>query len=80
MKAICVLQRGWVVVGDFEQQGSECTVTNGSVIRRWGTSKGLGELATEGPKAETILDPIPKANFHELTLVLRIECTSKKWN
>lgn len=78
-KSIVVLQRGWVIVGDFEQKGTDCTVTNGHVIRRWGTSKGLGELATEGPKPNTTLDPIPAAHFHELTMVMRLECTSDKW-
>lgn len=79
MKEIVVLQRGWVVVGDFHQEGSQCSVTDGAVVRRWGTSKGLGELAKEGPQDNTILDPIPTTKFHELTVIARLECNAKAW-
>lgn len=78
MKSIIVLQRGWVIVGDYQADGNECTVTNGSVIRNWGTKRGLGELAADGPQSGTVLDPIPTANFHPLTMVMRLQC-SDKW-
>lgn len=78
-KQIVILQRGWVVVGDFEQDGSQCFIRNGNVIRRWGTTKGLGELATNGPTENTVLDPIPETSFHELTIVARLNC-SEKWD
>ncbi len=78
MKQIVILQRGWVVVGDFFQDGSNCLIRNGHVVRRWGTSKGLGELAKEGPLSNTVLDPIPEMAFHELTIVARLAC-SEKW-
>lgn len=78
MKHIVILQRGWVVVGDFTQDGSQCTVRNGSVVRRWGTTKGLGQLAMEGPTSNTVLDPMPETSFHELTIVAKLKC-SEKW-
>ena len=78
MKHIVILQRGWVLVGDFSQDGSQCAVRNGSVVRRWGTTKGLGQLATDGPTANTILDPVPETSFHELTIVAKLKC-SEKW-
>jgi hypothetical protein len=73
---ICVLQRGWVVVGDFSQDGAQCFVRNGYVVRRWGTSEGLGELAARGPLKDTKLDPLPETTFHELTVVARLKCDS----
>lgn len=76
-KEIVILQRGWVVVGDFSKKGSECTIKNGFVVRRWGTTKGLGELAAEGPLANTTLDPLLETKFHELAIVARIKCSSK---
>lgn len=79
MKHIVILQRGWIVVGDFWQSGTQCKIDNGFVVRRWGTSQGLGELAMKGPLAETILDPIPETTFHELTVVAKIKC-SDVWN
>ncbi len=78
-KSIVILQRGWIVVGDFTQEGSQCVMRNGSVIRRWGTTKGLGELAVKGPLPETKLDPIPETTFHELTVIARIAC-SAEWD
>ena len=76
---ICVLQRGWVVVGRFSQVGSECKVTNASIIRTWGTTKGLGEIAENGPTEKTILDKTPDVIFHELVGVFQIICRGEKW-
>lgn len=77
-KQIVILQRGWVVVGDLYKEGQDYTLENASVIRSWGTTKGLGEIAENGPNDKTILDPSPKMRFHELTVVAMMEC-SKKW-
>ena len=76
---ICVLQRGWIVVGKFSQKGSECKVTNASIIRTWGTTKGLGEIAENGPTEKTILDKTPDVIFHELVGVFQIICRGEKW-
>lgn len=54
MKTICVLPRGWVLVGNLE---GTC-LKSAKVIRRWGTTKGLGELAASGPTRETVLDDL----------------------
>ena len=76
---IVVLQRGWVAVGRYNRVGDECTLTSASIIRRWGTTRGLPELAT-GPTSETILD---KSNypirFHRAAEVLVIDCDEKGW-
>jgi len=77
---IVVLQRGWVFVGEFSQNGPQCTLTNGFNVRRWGTpGKGLGLLAQEGPQSETVLDPVPAVRFHELTVVASLECKEEAW-
>lgn len=38
---IVILQRGWVMVGRYSQNGDECSLTDCSTIRAWGTTKGL---------------------------------------
>lgn len=78
---IVVLQRGWVVVGDVSRVGTHIRIENCAVIRRWGTTKGLGELAMSGPTSETILDRCPPVNCHELTVVMEMDITSRreKW-
>lgn len=70
---ILVLQRGWVVVGSYSEDGDECVLRDASVIRRWGTTKGLGELAN-GPLKDTVLDPAGIVRAHKLAVVMQIEC------
>jgi len=78
-KKICVLQRGWVMVGDFKRDGSDCTLTNASVVRIWGTTKGLGEIALNGPTKDTKLDPCGTARFDYLTTIAVLDCNEEKW-
>lgn len=74
---ILILQRGWVVIGEMERDGPYVTLRNAAVIRRWGTDKGIGQLAIEGPRPETILDRCPSVRAHELTIVMEIPCDAK---
>lgn len=77
---IVVLQRGWVMVGRFEKNGSECKLHNASVIRQWGTTKGLGEIASAGPTANTKIDPTNGlVEFDYLTVVATISCNHSAW-
>lgn len=77
---ICVLQRGWVVVGRFNRNGNTCTLENASVIRLWGTTQGLGELAANGPTDKTRLDKCHgQVKFDFLTMVLSIDCKEEVW-
>jgi hypothetical protein len=77
---IVILQRGWVMVGRFERNGSECKLSNASVIRSWGTTKGLGELAKNGPLEGTKLDKTYGiVEFDYLTVVASIACEERSW-
>ena len=76
---IVILQRGWVMVGRYKKEGSECTLENASVIRIWGTTRGLGEIAVNGPTEKTILDPAGVVRFHELTAIATLDCEASKW-
>jgi len=76
---IVILQRGWVVIGRYYQSGTRCWLENGYVIRRWGTSEGLPELAIKGKLIDTILDASPTIEFHELNIVASIICDKTKW-
>ena len=77
---IAILQRGWIVVGRFAQSGDMCEITNGHVIRVWGTSNGLGEIAENGPTTSTKLDKITNCQFHILTVVAFMDCNERKWH
>ena len=79
-KQIVILQRGWVFVGDMVRVGNDCKLENAACIRRWGTTLGLGQIAENGPTADTKLEPCPVVRFHYLTMVGQIECNAKNWN
>ena len=78
---IVILQRGWIMVGEFKRNQSECVLENASVIRSWGTSKGLGEIAKNGPTKNTKLDKCyGVVQFDYLTVVATIDCEVSEWS
>lgn len=77
---IVILQRGWVMVGYYKRDGDNCQLHNASVLRNFGTTKGLGEIAAAGPTSSTKLDPCNGlVEFHRLTEVATISCKEDKW-
>lgn len=76
---IVILQRGWVFVGKYIAGAVECRLENASTIRTWGTTKGLGEIAENGPTSTTKLDPCPTVRFHPLTVIATIDTNESKW-
>jgi len=73
-RRIVILTYGWVMVGDYARQGDTATLKNAAVIRRWGTEKGLVQLALSGPTSETVLDAIGEAEFPLASVVSTIKC------
>ncbi len=79
MKQIVIAQRGWVFVGDVERSGDDVTITNAQCIRRWGTTRGLGQLAIGGPTNETVLDDTGTVRLHALAVVATLDCEGSRW-
>lgn len=77
---IVILQRGWVMVGLYGRDGEDCWLEKAHVIRRWGTTRGLGELAVNGPLSNTQMDPCGRVDFHVLTVVATIRCEASRWS
>lgn len=76
---IVILQRGWVMIGEyFKVSDSLHTLTNASVVRVFGTTKGIGELIN-GPLTNTKLDPCGFVEFHPLTVIATIKVKANKW-
>lgn len=75
---IVVLQRGWVVVGRYSRDGETISLDNASTIRRWGTTKGLGELV-DGPLTSTRLDKCGHVEFNVMTTIMEIGCSETGW-
>lgn len=54
---MCILaaDRGWVFVGKVCEEGDNFVMTDSRTVIRWGTTKGLEELADKGPLTNTRL-------------------------
>ena len=79
MKQIIVVKLGWVLVGTVTETATTLSVTNTHVVRRWGTSKGLGELAANGPLKATILEPCGHVVIERPAVLFRIDCEAAPW-
>ena len=75
---IVVLQRGWVVVGEYEEHGDRFVIKRAKNIRRWGTTQGLGELVN-GPLPDTVLDMAGTVKGHVLGCVMTFDANPEKW-
>jgi hypothetical protein len=76
---ILILQRGWVFVGKYKKVGTEVTLSDARCVRKWGTTRGLGEIALGGPTTNTILDDGGTVRCHELVVVGSLDCVAEKW-
>jgi hypothetical protein len=79
VKQIVIAQRGWVFVGDVSRDGDDVTIANAQNVRRWGTTKGLGEIAKNGPTSTTVLDDFGTVRLHALAIVAALDCEASKW-
>jgi len=70
-KEIVVVSEGWV----FEGVPCEGGITEAAVIRVWGTTKGLGEIALEGHTPRTVMDPCGEVTLNERHVLFRIKCS-----
>lgn len=76
---IVILHRGWVVVGKYSETPTHGNLTSAYVVRHWGTTKGLGELAEKGPTSSTTLDPTPEQEFPLTAVINTMKCNAKAW-
>lgn len=81
---IVVLQRGWVLVGRYSEKGDRGYLDGASVIRKWGTEYGIGQLVggpvTKGRFAPTVLDKCKgRVEFLLVTTIMSLKCEAGKW-
>jgi hypothetical protein len=72
-QCIAVLDRGFVYVGDVEEQSDRIVIQRARNIRRWGTSAGLGELRN-GPLPNTVLDQVGTVIAYRHAVIHLIPC------
>lgn len=80
---IFVMERGFVIIGLAEQNKNDFlfwNLTKCGTVRRWGTSAGLGELASKGPLPNTQIDREPDGTeISKKACYRRIPCDMKAW-
>lgn len=75
-KTVFVVEAGWVFLADgFDKVGDEYHLIGASIIRRWGTTNGLGEIALHGPTPDTILDHCGAPSIPVGKVLFLLPCT-----
>jgi len=77
--AIAVLERGFVYVGNITLTEDFLIIRNAKNVHKWGTTRGLGELASNGPLPNTKLNPSPDIFVPVRALIHLIACVPAKW-
>lgn len=79
---IIVQDRGFVLVAyvvPHEHDYTQWRAIKKAVVRVWGTSDGLGELAKKGPLNATKLDEEGPGDISKLHTLRTIECNEEAW-
>ena len=72
---IVIADRGWVFVGRATVADSgDVVLREAQTIRIWGTTRGLGQLALEGPQENTVLDPCGTVLIPARSVIARMPC------
>ena len=76
---IVVLDKGFVYVGTLITGAKFLTIDGAQCVRRWGTTRGLGQLALEGPQSNTVLDNAGTVRALLCELKHFIICEGESW-
>jgi hypothetical protein len=76
---IAILDRGWVFIGRISEDSTTVTLSNADCIRRWGTKKGIGELALTGATPSTILEPAGTVRVPKTAVIALIDVSESAW-
>ena len=76
---IVVVESGWVFAAVLDSTEDHLRASECAVIRTWGTTNGLGELALKGPTKETVLDMCTITFIPKSKVLFTMECTPVVW-
>lgn len=77
---LAVVDNGFVYVGEVFFDGDYYVISCCKNVRNSGTTKGFGQLAFEGPQAQTCLDPCPPVTVPAARLCHLIQCNADVWH
>lgn len=78
--ALVVADRGHVWVGRVTHEADGFThIAGARIVRRWGTTDGLNQLANEGPRSNTQLDAAADVQVRTGAVIYIIPCEAEKW-
>ena len=76
---IVVIEGRWNIVGRVARDDEgNLTITDGKVLTYWGTTKGLGEIAS-GPTAKTKADPVPTCRVPASKALFTLDADAEGW-
>lgn len=78
-RCLVVADRAHVWVGDVDQDDEYLRITGARAVRRWGTSEGLNQLASNGPLPSTKLDAPADLLVSRRAVIAVIPCEAGKW-
>lgn len=76
---IVVVESGWVFAMVLEESPTHLSSSDCAVIRTWGTTNGLGQLALKGPTSETSLDRCNATHIPKAKVLFVMECAPLVW-
>ena len=76
---IAILDRGWVFIARVSESPSAISLSNAACIRYWGTTKGIGQLALEGPQSGTKIDEAGTVTVPRTAIIALIDAVEAKW-
>ena len=78
---IAILQRGWVAIGRYSvDKNGDCHLADAKIIRTWGTTNGLGEIALNGPTSITKMDDCTPISYNPMTSIFHMDVNEEAWN
>ena len=73
-KQIVVTEGSWNLIGLVRDTEYGIEIAESAVIRVWGTTMGLGQIALNGPTPDTKLDPCGTVQVPHHAVIMRIDC------
>lgn len=80
-KQIVVVEGRWNLIGITSRNADgDLVIEDAKVIRYWGTTRGLGQLAMEGPTGKTKLDETGRVTVPAHAVIMLLDVNQKAWS